>query len=187
MSSSTSQSSSRYVSPHSSQKTCEHGVDVFTSMTPENPARRFSRCSRRKGPEKCGHFEWIDPSFPPFQKGCFVNLMGQKKSLEEQLRCKEVMENLMIERMSIKVSEIEKVQDLYEQTQYLLEVQTLKCEDMEKKMKIAMDKVSKLQRMFAMAAIWLIILIFIILILVYSKRDNRTNGYIELGQLNFVG
>ncbi|CAA0824101.1 zinc ion binding [Striga hermonthica] len=96
MSSSTSQSSRLYVSPHSSQKICDHGkeVDVFTSMTQGNLARRFNRCSRRKGPEDCGHFGWIDPSLPLFQKGCFVNLMGQKKSLEEKLRCKEVMENL---------------------------------------------------------------------------------------------
>ncbi|GER30207.1 transmembrane and coiled-coil domain-containing protein 1 homolog [Striga asiatica] len=89
--------------------------------------------------------------------------------------------------MAIKVSELDKVQDLHQQTQSMLELQTLKCQKIEKKLKIAKDQVTKLQRMFKLAAIWIITLITIILILVYSKRDNHSKGYIELGRLNFVG
>ncbi|GER38665.1 pentatricopeptide repeat (PPR) superfamily protein [Striga asiatica] len=108
-------STNRYSSAYTpfEVRLCEHDEEavVLTSMTPENPARRFLKCPRRKPEPPCRLFEWIDPELPSFQKGCFNKLKAEKDRLHEQLMCKNVMEKLLSERLELKATEIKALEE----------------------------------------------------------------------------
>ncbi|CAA0806838.1 zinc knuckle (CCHC-type) family protein [Striga hermonthica] len=76
------------------RKLCHHSEDaiVLTSMTNDNPCRRFYRCPNR-GNKPCRFFEWIDQSLPAFQRTCFIRLKAEKHDLEEKLRDMEKFHN----------------------------------------------------------------------------------------------
>ncbi|KAL8487740.1 hypothetical protein ACS0TY_024171 [Phlomoides rotata] len=101
MSSGSCHSSNRVHSSYNNgaAKLCGHGVEAirFTSMTDDNPCRRFWRCRFYKKDNDCKYFEWIDPELPPFQRCCFVNLKCEKSDLHDQLKCKADSEKLLSE------------------------------------------------------------------------------------------
>ncbi|CAA0828420.1 Unknown protein [Striga hermonthica] len=114
--------------------TCRHGVEaeLLTSQTDQNPARRFYRCSLPKD-QDCRFFVWLDAELPPYQKGCYLKLKSQNKSLEEQLRCKQVMEKLLAERLEMKVKEMD-----------LLKIE---IDELEKKVKECTENLRKARKM----------------------------------------
>ncbi|CAA0838962.1 Unknown protein [Striga hermonthica] len=85
------------------QKQCRHLEEaiVLTSMTNDNPCRRFYKCPYPKEVD-CRFFELIDPSMPDFQKKCFIKLKSQKEALEEKLRDKVAMEKQHNDRSGVK-------------------------------------------------------------------------------------
>ncbi|GER26388.1 GRF zinc finger containing protein [Striga asiatica] len=88
--------------------TCRHGAEaeLLTSQTETNPTRRFYRFNLRNDAD-CRYFVWLDPELPPYQKGCYLKLKSQVKSLKEQLRCKQVVEKLLNEMLEMKVKEMD--------------------------------------------------------------------------------
>ncbi|CAA0811249.1 Unknown protein, partial [Striga hermonthica] len=71
----------------------------------------------------CTYFSWVDPELGPFQKSCFLKLKAEKALLEEQLKCRDVTEVALVERLKMKEDELlylkSKVNELEEQVQVL--------------------------------------------------------------------
>ncbi|KAH6776449.1 zinc knuckle family protein [Perilla frutescens var. hirtella] len=78
-------------------KDCYHGVRarLLTSNMERNPFRRFQKCPVTK----------IDNDLPPFQKECVRNMMRMNRSLDEQVKYKTMVVNLLTEGMRMEVEE----------------------------------------------------------------------------------
>ncbi|EEF36127.1 conserved hypothetical protein [Ricinus communis] len=60
----------------------------------------------------CGFFEWLNLELLPFQKSYFVRLKAERETLQEQLRCKAAIENLLVEKLTLKDVELEMKNEL---------------------------------------------------------------------------
>ncbi|CAA0819984.1 Unknown protein [Striga hermonthica] len=132
---------------------CFHGDEavIFTSNTDLNPCRRFRRC--RNIQNACTYFSWVDPELGPFQKSCFLKLKAEKALLEEQLKCRDVTEVALVERLKMKEDELlylkSKVNELEEQVQVL----------------------SKRNR-FRYPIVCVSVVLFVVLLLFFGKEEN---------------
>ncbi|GER41167.1 GRF zinc finger containing protein [Striga asiatica] len=92
---------------------CLHRVqpDFLTSNTDTNPARRYHRCPHRNTARDCKFFVWHDAELPPFQKAYFLKLKNQKNLLEEQLKCKDIVEKQLNEKLQIKKKQVAAVEE----------------------------------------------------------------------------
>ncbi|CAA0815406.1 zinc ion binding [Striga hermonthica] len=158
----------QFRSSNSTKPTCRHGdeAELLTSQTETNPARRFYRCSHRND-EDCQYFVWLDPELPPYQKGCYLKLKSREKSLEEQLRCKQVMEKLLNERLEMKVkemdmlkmdnNELEKKVERLEMKVKEMDMLKMKNDELEKKLKDTFEKGRKEKKLLLFLCLFVLL------------------------------
>ncbi|GER50781.1 armadillo repeat kinesin 2 [Striga asiatica] len=118
---------------------CLHRVqpDFLTSNTDTNPARRYHRC-----PHRNTH----DAELPPFQKACFLKLKNQKNLLEEQLKCKDIVEKQLNEKLQIKKNKLQQLKKKIEELERKNHDQNKRIEELEWKNHDKNKEIEELER-----------------------------------------
>ncbi|KAH6764151.1 hypothetical protein C2S51_015400 [Perilla frutescens var. frutescens] len=84
----------------------EHlAADRYVSKSHSHPFRRFIRCPDREV-SGCTFRRWVDAEMPPYQKTRVQRLMLEKETAGLRLQCKELLVDVLYEKMRLKDAEL---------------------------------------------------------------------------------
>ena len=86
---------------------CNHDLEaeLVTSRTATNPGLRYYRCPIWKE-DDCRFFRWFDAGLSPSQDTYFQRIKVERDKFEEQLRCKNIVEGFLEDKLRIKVRNV---------------------------------------------------------------------------------